>query len=388
MLLYEGCNYYDILFILLENGGGCLIEFVVKCYYLCVSLIDSASTFLDAFMSSSKLIFPLILSLISAFIFWFVFSHYPENKRRKKLRPIIEYDFYCLNQSLFSIFNTVFGSNISFQSEVISGKLTKNDIYIALQNKCINEHYLYDSNVSQHYEVIGIKLADNFRISEKIIDKILTYNEFATAAELLILEKIRQKLKTYEITEKRVENDKLTTVYPPVSNMYYLYQNIYELYELYKIIQNIVYKNDYIDRGTMFQITQYLYYSGKYKECKKYIKNYKPEFGNANEIFSYYDLMCDYKMNKIDYNKVDNVLSRRDHNGGLVYSRSFIKVLIKDNGIKELIEKHYSKSEIEYCLNTIQQEKKKKEDYISTNKKISEYMAKKDTRLKNVNWNN
>ena len=138
---------------------------------------------------------------------------------------------YCLNQSLFNIFNTILGSNPSFQSEVHSGKLTKKDFYIGLQNKCLNEYDLYDKNVSHNYEIIGLELAENFQKTEELIDKILTFNEFALPYELITLEKIRQKLKTYGINEKRVNLHKLTTfngqiVYPPVSNLYYLYVNI------------------------------------------------------------------------------------------------------------------------------------------------------------------
>lgn len=342
------------------------------------------------FATDSKIIFPLILSLISALIFWYIFSYYPINKRKEKLRPIIEYDLVCLNHSLFNIFNIVLGRNPHFQEEVRSGKLKQKDFYIALQNKCLNEHDLYDQNVSKYYEIIGLELADSFKIAEDIINKILVYSEFAKPEELLILEQIRQKLKAYSINEKMVNSHKLSelngqTIYPPISNLYYLNKNIYELYELFNNIQKIVYKNSYLDRNALFLNLQHLYYSEQYKECKKFIKNNLKKFDKEKIFLSHYELMCDFMLNKINYKKVEEVLKRNDY-GGLVYCRGTIKVIIEDKNIRKLIEQYYKNEDIEYCLNTIKKENEAKISYIKRNEEISEYMAERDTRLKNINW--
>ena len=80
-------------------------------------------------------------------------------------------------------------------------------------------------------------------------------------------------------------------------------------------------------------------------------------------------------------------MRRRDYNGSLVSSRNTIEVLIEDEKINELIKKYYSEDEINYCMLTLKQEKDKKDLFISTNTKISEYMEERDTRLKNINWN-
>jgi len=55
-------------------------------------------------------------------------------------------------------FNTIFGSNTSFQEEIHSGKLIKKYFYIGLQNKCLYEYDLYDKNVFTHYEIIWLRL--------------------------------------------------------------------------------------------------------------------------------------------------------------------------------------------------------------------------------------
>ena len=268
--------------------------------------------------------------------------------------------------------------------------MKQKDFYVALQNKCLNEHDLYDQNVSKYYEVIGLKLADSFNIAENVINKILVYSEFAKPEELLILEQIRQKLKAYSINEKMVNSHKLSELngqimYPSVSNLYYLNRNIFELYELFNNIQKIVYKNSYLDRNALLLNLQYLYYSEQYKECKKFIKNNLKKFNKEKVFLSHYELMCDFMLNKINYKKVEEVLKRNDY-GGLVYCRGTIKVIIEDKNIKKLIEQYYKNEDIEYCLNTIKKENEAKISYIKRNEEISEYMAERDTRLKNINW--
>ena len=120
------------------------------------------------------------------------------------------------------------------------------------------------------------------------------------------------------------------------------------------------------------------------KEC--ILKEYITPSDNKEKIFlSHYELMCDFMLNKINYKKVEEVLKRNDY-GGLVYCRGTIKVIIEDKNIRKLIEQYYKNEDIEYCLNTIKKENKAKISYIKRNEEISEYMAERDTRLKNINW--
>ena len=101
---------------------------------------------------SSNFIYPVLLSLISALIFWITFSYYPEKKREKKIRPIVELDLLNIYKSLFSIFDTIMrhqeNSPSDYQSVIRSGALSFNDIKLGIQNKCLNSNYLYDENVS------------------------------------------------------------------------------------------------------------------------------------------------------------------------------------------------------------------------------------------------
>lgn len=361
-----------------------IIDIIIKYFFQILIFIDNIGISIDDFMVTSKFWFPFFLSLLSAFIFWLIFSFLPIYQRKGQLRPIIEYDFYCLSYRLLFLFETVLGDQHFFQTDIRSGRLTKKNFYIGLQNKCLNQSDLYDKNVLEHYEVIGLKLVEAFENIENIIGKILVYNKFSSPSELLILEQIRQKLKEYEITEKHVISHEGAMCV--VSNLYYLYQNMYELYEFYKSIQKIVYNNNYLDRSVLLNNIQYLYDIGRYKKCKNYIKKHLSTFKNEIVFLSYYDLMCDVKLKKINYNKVEEVLKRRDYDGSLVSMRSFIEVLMQVPKINDLIQKYYSETEIKYCTDTLKKEQEKKDLYIQTNIKISEYMGEKDVRLKKINW--
>lgn len=45
---------------------------------------------------------------------------------------------------------------------------------------------------------------------------------------------------------------------------------------------------------------------------------------------NYYNLLCDYKLSKLDYKKVEIILNKKYYNGSLVSLRSFFKELIND----------------------------------------------------------
>ncbi|AWY01205.1 hypothetical protein A8139_15475 [Marinomonas primoryensis] len=109
-------------------------------------------TSLDAWAEQSNILLPILLpillSVVAAIVFWLVFSYLPERKRRKKLRPIVELALFDAYKKLFSLFDLVMRhsshSPSFFQSKIRAGNLSEEDIQLGLQNKCLNESYLYD----------------------------------------------------------------------------------------------------------------------------------------------------------------------------------------------------------------------------------------------------
>lgn len=315
----------------------------------------------------------MFLSLVSACIFWYITVYSPDKKRRKQLRPIIEHDIYSVNQKLFQIFNLIF--SIHNQDKIHSGKLKKKDFYITLQNKCLNETYLYPKKISENYIVIGHSLAVIFEDTEELIDKILNLNKYASTDELILLEQIRKKLKTYRIDEKSVNNSAISkSGYPVVSNLGYMHQNMFKLYNLYQDIQKIIFMcSEYEYREILLHKVQYLYYSDDFKGCKKAIKKGRDKYNNTSSFLDSYDILCDYNLKKNNYQKIDKYFKKRYHNGSLVSSRSFVKVLKNDLIIEKIITKYYSDNEIKYCMDTIDKESKLNDKVLKVNIQIADY---------------
>lgn len=348
------------------------------------------------FISSSKFIFPLILSLFSALIFWLVFSYYPTKKRRKQLRPIVEYDIYCVNQGLFSIFDSLFRFNHHsaslFQTDIHSGKLTKKDFYIALQNKCMNETYMYPNEIAQAYLIMGEVLLYRYNQLNETIDKIMNLNEYAYTEELLLLEQIRKNIKTYSLSEKSIKKNAGSVINGReykgvVSNLAYMHRTIYELYNLYKSLQEIIFiKSSYQNRNILIHKVQFLYYSERFIECKSVINKNNNKYENT-ELLEHYDILCDYKLKKLDYDKVEKVLKKKHYEGSLVSGREFIGEIIDDSKVLEIVRKHYEESEVNKMFEVLKDEKNTRNVFIESNKLIAKFFEEKDNHLKNINWN-
>ncbi len=180
--------------------------------------------------------------------------------------------------------------------------------------------------------------------------------------------------------------------YSTISNLCNKYKNFYDLYELFNEIKKITLENNYYDKYnvSLFQNIFYLYYTGKYKKCKKIIKkNIKQKnlLLHHYSLLCHYELLCDLKLNNIDYKKVENILKEKYFKGGLVYSEESIKVLEENKKFKKLVEKYYSEEEINDSIKELEQVLSEKDLYTKINIDISKYMEDKDINLKKIDWN-
>jgi hypothetical protein len=335
-------------------------------------------------------------SLLSAFIFWIVFSVYPQQKRKNQIRPIVEYDLYCIQNAIFSIFDLLFQGNLhspsQFQSEIRSGRLEKKDFYITLQNKCINETYLYPDQIKSSYLVIGEELLSRYENIYKLINKVTNYNEYANTDELLLLERIRTNLQTYSLNEKSISSGSTTIMNGQkfqgvVSNLGYMYQSMYDLYKLYMELQKIIFlQSKYQNRDLLIHKVQFLYYSGQYKKCQKTINQWMTNYPDIESLLSYYSLLCDFKLKKINYGKVKSVLEKKYYNGSLVSSRDLLKELVEDEMVSSLVESLYPKEEIDSMHQEIQKEDIQKKAFLDMNNAIADFFEERDARFKNIRW--
>ena len=340
--------------------------------------------------------YQFFLSIVSAIIFWLVFSYFPEQKKYKSLRPIVELDIYQIYNSLFHFFDLIMShknpSPSFFQEKIRGGRLSRSDIKLGLQNKCLNESYLFDPKISDQLMPIGEKIFDSSKKIEQLIDKIFSFNQFSSPQELLLLEKIRQELKKYDYSEQQVKNNAVTIMgsqqlYPSVPVIYYREENFYNLYELFVELQDIVLnKNKYFDRDVFILKIQYLYYSSKYKQCLNHIERHRRLFPDEMNFCQNYYALCEYALgnkNKF-YEIIEDLYKDRPHNGGLVYSRSFLKDFIEDEKLINILKKYHTDEEYKYFKATVEKEKEYFDLFVNTNKSLSKYYVEKDFRLKPI----
>jgi hypothetical protein len=349
-------------------------------------LIEKTET--NRFDYFKDFIYPILLSIIAAIIFWFVFSFFPESRRRKKIRPKLDLDMYNVYTTLFFIFDLVMRSNnyspSNFQYRIKGNKLSKEDIDLGLQNKCLNETYLYDNNVNKHLLVIGKSLFESASKIDLIVERLFNFSNYLTADEILLLEKIRKKLQVYELGDYNTNAStviggiELKPVNPSIS---YMSQNFFELYELFIKFQDIVYNNSYLDRDISISKVQHYYYSGQYNKCKNEIANAITKYPMDKSFLDFYSFLSEYNSGQrdISYIKLETILKNKPH---LVSSRSFLSDLLQDKRVKELVEKYYTAIEIVELNAVIMNEDLLCQSYIDQANTLLKYYRGKTDNIK------
>ena len=293
-----------------------------------------------------EFIYPIILSIIAAIIFWIAFSYLPERSRKRKIRYKIEHEIYQVYTKLFSLFDTIMSFNnhspSDYQSEIRGNKLKPRDIEIGLQNKCLNEHYFYDKAIKGKLLPIGKTLANNTKKIDDSIGRIFDFNIYLTSDEILHLEEIRKKLHVYDLENYNKEAvSKIGSVefYPVNPSISYMKINFWEIYELYKTLQDTV--------------------------------------------FTSYEINALFKLNKKEsaYNKIEKMFETKPH---LVSNRTFISELLTDREILELLNKYFLDSEIQELQAVLKREKLQKEAFVKNAKELENYYKKKSKSVHNI----
>ncbi len=151
----------------------------------------------------SKLLQSVLSSIAAAIVFWLIFAYFPERRRRNKLRPKLDLDICQVYRTLFTIFDLIMGFGVrspsAFQSKIRANMLRPEDIELGLQNKCLNESFLYDRNVSGSLMPIGRELSARTKEIDEITDRLFQFSNYLTTREILLLEQVRVKLHVYDL---------------------------------------------------------------------------------------------------------------------------------------------------------------------------------------------
>lgn len=341
-------------------------------------------TSLDAWAEQSNILLPILLSVVAAIVFWLVFSYLPERKRRKKLRPIVELALFDAYKQLFSLFDLVMrhGSNSPsfFQSTIRAGNLTEGDIQFGLQNKCLNDSYLYDPRVKHALLVVGEEILDRTLDIDELANKVLGFHTYATAEELVLLEKIREKIRVYDLGERHIKEPCGTTINgqvlrPVDPSISYRHRNFYELYELFCHLQKLVLNHSPLDRDRFIYKMQWLYYSGQYHSCVKLIQSQRARFENDSTLYMNYLALSERGRGRMKafYKIIEDTFKSRPYGGSLVSSRSTFKEILGDKKLIEILAQFHSSDEIDALSESVKQDRKHKEAFENANQALARY---------------
>lgn len=217
----------------------------------------------------TEFIYPIFLSIIAAFIFWVFIAYLPERTRKNKVREKLDLNEYQIYLELFIIFDMVMRhrerSPSNYQSKIQSNKLDENDIRFGLQNKCLNEHYLYYKEVKNILLPIGKSLTERIIKIDKIIERIFNFSSYLSSEEILLLEEIRSHLHTYEIENQYKRIPGTDGYYPINPSISYMAGNFYALFKLYTKLQHLVFTNIFENRELVLRKIQHYFYSESYE---------------------------------------------------------------------------------------------------------------------------
>lgn len=332
---------------------------------------------------NENLLLPIVLSIIAAIIFWLAFNYLPTRWKYKKIRPKVEFDLYQMHLDLsfyfFKLFKISPHRSVENQHTINAGCLTKNEINLWLQDKCLNETYKYDENktklisIGEELERIALKYSER-------LQKLLNFVDYLSVDEILLLQKIEYKLFTYDYrnnSESIIGNKKLQ---PLIPNIAYMTENIYEIYQLYLALRKIIIEFKLIDKNINKYILQNLnsskaedYYNrGDYKKCLRYV-NRKLKKENTWLVFQ-----CQLKLGNeaTAYKKLREILSSSTLE--LVSLRGYLSpFILENNKVISICKELRSEGELKYCLKIISEEIALKEYYKKQNEELKQYYESK-----------
>lgn len=343
---------------------------------------------IDKWSATSAFVLPVILSFIAGLVFWVIFSYIPDNKRRRKLRPVVELALYDVYKLLFQLFDAILrhqeNSPSFYQKEIRSGQLTEEIIKLGLANKCLNESYLFDKNINQSLIVIGHRIVEYSHGIDEIANKIISFNEYASAQEILLMEKIREEIRKYHFNEKSVTSEAKAVIggkahYPVNPTISYRSRNFYEIYLLFCELQEIILNRMPLNRDRIIYKTQYLFYSGQHRACRNFIRTSGKKFSSDVSLFNTYLALSERAIGNMKkyYRKMEDTFKGRPHSGSLVSSRSFFMGLIEDKKLLEILTQYYSAEEIAALKKSVQDDSEQQAAFEKSNKALAEYYQAK-----------
>ena len=327
--------------------------------------------------------YPIISSIVAGIIFWVIFSVIPAYRRNKSISIGINNDLFKLNNALFHYFDIFLKfqkhSPATFQHKIHSCSLSEEDINIALQNKVLNQGYLFDKKISGRLLVIGEEISEKVVQIDEIIKRLYAFNLFLAASEIKILRDIHEKIFRYSLSseaESVINGISLQPINPSLS---YMTKVLLELQDDYKKLRQYVFKNQIIERQFIISKTQWLFYQNNFNECiricKKWIKEYP--YDSELQLTHLVQSYLGKNKNNIAYQLIEKFLSKEPN---IVSHRQFFYPLLSDSAASSLILRKYGPEKVEEMKIIVNKEKSIEKEFIASNSDLKRYYTEKRSR--------
>lgn len=230
-------------------------------------------------IKDSVFIFPMFLSILSAWIFWAVFSDLPEKRKRASMLPLIQLDMINIRAELFRLFEGALtfepSQPSSYQSAITAGTLKVEDFKLTLHNKCLNDKYMYDECKGLLVS-FGPEMYSRFKSIERLIDKLLGLLPYTSMEQVHLLERIRTTIRVYyhdgmleQEPSGKVGKDRW---FPQNPTLFYRAKNFHELYTHFLELQDLLLKEPKYHSPMLYTIKMiYLLKSGQHQACIDFI---------------------------------------------------------------------------------------------------------------------
>jgi hypothetical protein len=325
--------------------------------------------------------YPILISLIAALFFWFVF-YLIERSKKRKIRVKLDLELYHIYSNISSIFGIIFLKNHNLLSYYHRHKkweeLSNRDFEIALQNKCLNETYLLYPELNTVLFPIGERLYNYVHKIEVLIDRLYGFSLYMSTKEILILDDIRNKLNTYDLKENSTSYVGKLQFKPINPSLYYMANTLFELYNTNKRLRNIVYQNKLENRNIFLTKTKYHLEKAKYGTVIKSVKKGLKTYPNDKDLLKWYLFQSLYKLKKYRkaYSLLDDILKEKMP----LYSyRNSLNNFFNDTNVTNILVKYYSDKEITEYEKAIEKENLTAKEFIEKAKYLEEFYKRKSS---------
>lgn len=322
--------------------------------------------------------YPIFSSIIAGFIFWLIFSFFPERKRRQSFGVGVFNDLLLLNGQIFAYFDFLLRhkehSPSFFQEKIHACSLRKEELSLALQNKVISKDYLYELSVANQMMIVGEALLKKVSEIDLVINRLYSFNYFLSTKEIKLLRKIHGNIHTYTpYIESNLFADK--SMLPINRSISFMASSAFTLQEDFRELRDLVFsRKDYLDRD--FFITKILrsYNLKKYKECIKNCKLGCKYFLQDANFFNIFTIQCYLALG----NKTKAYMLLRKFplkSNELIGYRNVLNPLLVDSEVQRIVIEKTSLQAFEAMKEVVIKENTDQEKFLSANKKLQKYFV-------------